>query len=142
MKKLSIKGDTIIEVLLAIAIVSLVLSGAYASARRSLVITQQNQERGEAIKLVEQQLERLKTKSSDPTKAIFAPGLTGPYHIVDNGTIVPGEGGFGIGNRYVIGITRKDSAGTYIFVVRGHWNRFGDNAESEMTMYYRVYPDL
>lgn len=60
MNKLNIRGDTIVEVLIAITVVSTVLGGAYASSNRSLNATRQSQERGEALKLAETQLERLK----------------------------------------------------------------------------------
>lgn len=58
---LSDTGDTIVEVLIAIIIVSAVLGGAYVSASRSLSVTRQSQERGEALKFAEEQVERLKT---------------------------------------------------------------------------------
>ncbi len=53
-------GDTIVEVLIAIAIVSLVLTGAYASTRRSRNAIQTAQEQGEALKIAESQLEYIK----------------------------------------------------------------------------------
>lgn len=56
-------GDTIVEVLIAMAIIGSVLGGAYATATRSLRIGIQAQERSEALKLVEGQLERLKYRS-------------------------------------------------------------------------------
>lgn len=63
-------GDTIIEVLIAMAVVSLVLGGAYATADTSLQNTQQAQERSEALKVVEMETEILNTasqlKSTDP----------------------------------------------------------------------------
>lgn len=58
------RGDTIVEVLLSLVIVSSVLAGAYVTSNRSFRNSQQSQERGEAIKFVEAQLERLKAQSS------------------------------------------------------------------------------
>lgn len=62
------KGDTIVEVLIAIAVLSLVLGGAYASSRRSLNATIQSQERSTALKIAEEQQEKIKyiTTSSGP----------------------------------------------------------------------------
>ena len=54
------KGDTIVEVLIAIAIVSLVLGGAFVSTRRSSTAVRTAQERGEALKFAEKQVELLK----------------------------------------------------------------------------------
>lgn len=58
------RGDTIIEVLIAIAIVSLVLVGAYVSVNKNTAINQDTQERSVAQKLVEGQIELLRTQSA------------------------------------------------------------------------------
>ncbi len=56
-------GDTIIEVLLAITVISTILGGAFVTANRSLQNMRQAQERGEALKLIEGQVEKLKALS-------------------------------------------------------------------------------
>jgi prepilin-type N-terminal cleavage/methylation domain-containing protein len=53
-------GDTIVEVLIAIAIVSLVLVGAYASTNHNVAISQDTQEHGQALQLVQGQVEFLR----------------------------------------------------------------------------------
>src|SRR6056297_3410972 len=58
------RGDTIIEVLLAMSVIGLVLGSSYGIANRSLSIGREAQERTEALNLVETQLERLRTASS------------------------------------------------------------------------------
>ncbi len=63
-QKLSSKGDTIVEVLIAIAIVSVVLAGAFAATRRSANATRTAQEQGEALKLAESQVELIKGAAS------------------------------------------------------------------------------
>lgn len=60
MKKINNFGDTIIEVLIAIAVLSVVLGGAYAISSRSLAGVRKAQEHTEALKYAEQQTERLK----------------------------------------------------------------------------------
>lgn len=62
--RLNIVGDTIVEVLIATAIVSLILSGAYATSTRSLKTTRQAEERVEALKYTESQVERLRIAST------------------------------------------------------------------------------
>ncbi len=54
------EGDTIVEVLISIAIISLVLTISYSLSNRSSQYIQQSQERGEAQKISEQQLELLR----------------------------------------------------------------------------------
>ena len=67
-KRSNQRGDTIVEVLLAIAIIGAVLGGAYVAANRNSMINRASQERLEAIKIAEGQLERLKAKAaSDST---------------------------------------------------------------------------
>ena len=57
-------GDTMIEVFFAMAVLSAVLGGAYVAASRALQLGRLAQERGEATKLVETQIERLKYLAS------------------------------------------------------------------------------
>lgn len=63
-KRSNQRGDTIVEVLLAIAIIGAVLGGAYVVANRNTMINRASQERLEAIKVAEGQLERLKAKAA------------------------------------------------------------------------------
>lgn len=55
-------GDTIIEVLLAMSIIGLVLGAAFGIANRSVQIGQNAQERTEALKIAESQLELFKSE--------------------------------------------------------------------------------
>ena len=65
------RGDTIVEVLIAIAIVSLTLTGAYASVNRSSNATRTAQERGEALKWAESQVEQIKASKNLPGTGSF-----------------------------------------------------------------------
>lgn len=65
MIKLHQTGDTIVEVLIAIAIVGTVLAGAFASSNRSLQSNSRSQERAEALRVAEQQLELLQSAVAD-----------------------------------------------------------------------------
>ena len=68
MTKVNQLGDTIVEVLVAMAIVGIVLAGAFAASNRSQKSTQQAQEHTTALKIAEGQLELLKA-SSNPDQA-------------------------------------------------------------------------
>ncbi len=71
-------GSTIIEVLTALMIISVVITGAYATASRSSSITRQSQERTQATKVAEQQIESIKS-------IITAGGTIGSdYFCIDN----------------------------------------------------------
>lgn len=81
-KPLNARGDTIVEVMIAIAILAAVLGGAYAAAGRSLRIARQSEERGTALKLAEGQLEKLKALAPDPANNMFSAAT----FCIDDGT--------------------------------------------------------
>lgn len=56
------RGDTIIEVLLAMSVVGIVLGAAFGIANRSIALGQDAQERTEALKMAESQLELFKSQ--------------------------------------------------------------------------------
>lgn len=60
------RGDTIIEVLISIAVASLVLASAYAISNRNLVTTQDTQEHSQALQIVQQQIEGLRALAATP----------------------------------------------------------------------------
>jgi len=81
------RGDTIVEVLISIAVVSMVLAGAYVTTQRSLIATRAAQERSNALKLGQGQLEQLKGIISSNPNSIFGPGAPTPF-CISGGTVV------------------------------------------------------
>ena len=76
MKKLHSRGDTIIEVMIVVAIIGLAMSIAYATVSRSLQSARQAQENAEATSLAQAQIEQLRglsPKHTDPALTIFRP---------------------------------------------------------------------
>lgn len=160
MLKLHQKGDTIVEVLLAIAVASAVLGGAFVSANRSFQGVRQSQERGEALELIEAQLERLKAAAKDDTKGIFPssspnafclldtpalgranlPGSTLPALGADNFGAYPVGCRQGAGGRYNLAIQRVDiSGGAVNFIATARWDRVSGGRD-EVRIVYRAYP--
>lgn len=72
MKQLNNHGDTIVEVLIAILVVSSILAGGFVSARRSQSAIRSTQERVEALKVAEGQLERLKAAATSTDSPVFS----------------------------------------------------------------------
>ena len=72
------RGDTLVEVMVAIVIVATVIGGAYVVSNRSLQSTRGAQERGNALKLAEAQIEQLKSIISQDDTQIF--GVGKPTH--------------------------------------------------------------
>lgn len=145
-------GDTIVEVLLAIAITSIVLAGAYVAVDRSMRATRSAQERGEAVKVAEAQIERLKYLNfSNPAFDIYNQAspfcLTSTLElklITDVSSDAPDPGGCQFSGRYVASITRDPATGVH--QIRVLWeNITGSNTVTgypgfdEIKMFYRVY---
>lgn len=61
------RGDTIVEVMFALAVLGAVLGGAYVVVSRNVITNQSSQERLQAIKIAEAQFERLKIRSVTDT---------------------------------------------------------------------------
>jgi Tfp pilus assembly protein PilV len=59
------RGDTIVEVLIAVAVVSLVLAGSYAIANRNLRTIQDTQEHAQALQLAQREVEGLRALAGD-----------------------------------------------------------------------------
>jgi prepilin-type N-terminal cleavage/methylation domain-containing protein len=53
-------GDTIVEVLIAMAVISLVLATSYAITNRNINVNQDTQERNQAQQIVQRQIEELR----------------------------------------------------------------------------------
>jgi prepilin-type N-terminal cleavage/methylation domain-containing protein len=159
MKRLNKRGDTIVEVLIAIAIISVVLAGAYISANHTLNNSRQSQERNEAIKVAEGQLERLKGFASSGDQTIFTTPNT--FCVDDTNAIVtatnPPAGsvpaldsdnfgsyqgactGQGLGNLFNV-VVERNGGNANQFSVFIRWDRAGGNARDEVKIVDRIYP--
>lgn len=126
-------GDTIVEVLIAMAVVSSILAGAYASSNKSLNANLQAQERAVATKVVEAQLEQLKTIAANPAPNIFTE--PSPF-CINSGTVVSGSCITTNGIEYTTSIYRNGN----IFTVQATWDRAGGGTQERLDMVYRVYP--
>jgi len=133
MLALNRRGDTIVEVLIAIAIVSLVLTAAYVITTKNTVATQANQERIQAQHLVEAQIEALRAQGSLPAgDNCFAANGAGASGSACNGLTATGSGA-----SYSASITGPTS-GVYTIAVK--WSSLNGRAanDSNVTMYYRL----
>lgn len=150
-------GDTIIEVLIAVVVVGLAIAISYGIASRSLRLARQSQERVEAVKLTEGQVERLKSIASGTDQAkkndIF--DGSGVFCIDDNNNPTADFGG-----TYGQDIKTTDTAltgypaacqkglyklaidrvGTNEFQATTRWFSLGSNTTETMTIRYRLYP--
>lgn len=129
--KLGSKGDTIIEVLLSIAVMSMVLSASYGLANRSSQSNRQSQERAEAQKIGEEQLELLRgyisedTQWNNATDVCFRADDPATTTVDETGQITDQTSdcqGRGPGGRYNVKITAAgDPAAGYVYTIDTNW---------------------
>lgn len=99
-------GDTIIEVMIAIAIVSGVLGATFAISNKAFRSTQANHERFQAQMFANQQAEWIKSYSVDNSAALLANGST--FCMVDAATFVASsDSRCTLQSLYVITVTPK-----------------------------------
>lgn len=163
------RGDTIVEVLVSVAALSLVLSASYALANRSSQATRQAQERGESFKLAESQLERFKEYLTVPSSDNPEPADGDVFCVIPKPVVIPSDNGKIILDKFVAPalppanaqdeLTAQFSAfgahpgcvsgfyNTFIertgntYTVHTRWNAVTGRGIDEATMVYRVYPD-
>lgn len=86
--RLTQTGDTLVEVLIAMVIVSSVLGSAFVVVNRSTQNVRQAQEREEALGLLQGQVERMKVAAKDPTKQSSIFGASSKFCVNSLGNIV------------------------------------------------------
>lgn len=124
------KGDTIVEVLLATAIISLVLVVAYSITSKNTLNLQNNAERVQAQHLVEGQIEALKANDGLVGGTCFKDGSPA------SGTDCQPDDVAGSGADYQLKVTPTATADTY--AVSATWTSLDSNTPSDVTMYYRL----
>lgn len=140
------RGDTIIEVLISITVVSSVLGITFATMNRNLQITRALQERTEASKYAESQLEALKVYTDSNT---VTPGgsfcLDGIIRVPLGATpaATAAAESFAIypalcvqQSIYHLGIVPQPIPKLYRVYVR--WDKVGGGGREEVVMSYRV----
>lgn len=143
------RGDTIVEVLISITVVSLILGSAFITTNKSLQATRSTQERSNALKLAESQVEQLKGAIANPTTAatIFSSTLfclytppAGPLSVVTlpatNCTVDTGGTPTINEPKFNLSITRVGND----FTVKSTWNNLsGTTTLQQVTIKYRAY---
>jgi len=141
------RGDTLVEVLIAIAVISLILGGAFVTTNRNLQSTRQAQERGNAQKLVESQIEQVKNIVGSNPDSIFGTGVPASFCVNAAGAVVVSSNAACAVNAsgaattaepiYRLAITRSGNT----FTVNNTWSKLisGGGTTNNVQMKYRVY---
>lgn len=130
MIKISNKGETIVEVLISIAVVGGVLAGSYYLLNRSYRQTQDSVERTVATKIGESNIEMLRTVQK---VKLEAPAYN-PFCLSSTAVLLPTtDTSCKIDDKYNVSIS-KNSTSTYLIKVE--WDGL-IYAKEDLTLYYR-----
>lgn len=145
-------GDTIVEVLIAIAVVSGVLGATYSIMNKNMLLVRDNQERTEASKLAQSQLEVLKNTWDHTNPKDFPNQHNVSFCFAEDSSIIylsaalpaleMGEdnlseyaGGCVREEIYHVGVRYNAAPKTYTVTVR--WDKIG-GGRNEVAMVYRL----
>lgn len=84
-------GDTLVEVLICILLVSTILTGAYVTTNSSSQAVRDSQEHAEALKLLQGQVEQVKSSANQPSPNVFDQPVATPF-CMTNGAVVQAVG--------------------------------------------------
>lgn len=134
-------GDTIVEVLIAIAVVGAVLGSSFAVINHMLNNAQQAKEHEEALELLEGQVEMLKVAAKNttpPTIFTFSPSgsfcLNSGVDVVSTSDPACSQG---TSNRYHLSVSRNGSTNTFYAYAKWAGPTGG---QEQVNLIYRVYP--
>lgn len=153
------KGDTIVEVLIAMAVVSSVMAGAFTVSQKSTLAVRDSQERGEMLHILQGQVELVRSialsevasssgiYSDSPQNFCINPATKARVTFTgSNANSLPplqsdpldytGVCG-NISGRYNVAINYD--GGKDVFIFTGRWDRVG-GGKSGMQLAYRVEP--
>lgn len=151
------RGDTIVEVLVCLAVLGAVLGGAYVTANRNTLINQASQERLAAVKLAEAQIERLRVAAEvDPAvlnmAAAFCLPPSSPFAVVGAGdarcrmTAAEAPAAAGSTPRYAVQVQRETQTTVASLTSRRYrvtveWDNISGSASGRdrVDTYYEVY---
>lgn len=153
MRRLNQAGDTIVEVLVVVAVISLVLVVSFTTSNRSLKSIQDAQEHGVAQELVTSQIEELRTLAASTTDSnhnvfTYPSGfcVTAALDLSAASTAAckVDSGGHATTDQpqYNIQVTRSSCGSGCLFTVQTTWPSIIDGSTNNVTMYYRFYEGL
>ena len=136
-KRFSQRGDTLVEVLLALAIIGLILGVTYGTASRSVRTGRFAQEQTEALKIAESQLELVKLIAGSSQSATVFADPDNSFCITGTPPAATNPCTTGL---YTTNVSYDDTTST--FTVRVSWVREGALAADtppEVKLLYRIF---
>lgn len=129
------RGDTIVEVLIAIAVISAVLAGAFTVTQRSSQAVRSSQERGEMLHLLQGQVEGVRALALAPGGENSPVYSSAAFCINNSGQHTPAGTAcnFGTDNRYRVTVNYDSTSDVFTF--NGQWDGPNGNPQSARLLY-------
>ncbi|HSW80019.1 MAG TPA: prepilin-type N-terminal cleavage/methylation domain-containing protein [Candidatus Saccharimonadales bacterium] len=143
-KRLSHRGDTLVEVLIALAIISAILGGAFTVTRSSILAVHDSGEHQTAWSLAQTQLEKLKSRADSDPDSVFS---TDGNFCISHGSAVSlatdaecsvDSSGIPTTTQPVYNESIAYNSSTSIFTITINWPRIG-GGNDQVQMSYRLY---
>lgn len=135
-------GDTIIEVLISICILSVILAGSYVVANHSLQTGIDAAQRSEALALAQKQVEYIKYAANDSTAptnllSAYEPSTNAPFCIVGTDPLnTPIQS-----TPCQVGVVPYKISTSYTnpaFTITINWDAVSGHGQSQMILYYKL----
>lgn len=141
LKRLTNRGDTIVEVMIVLTVLSLALSISYATASRSLTQARQAQENTEATTFAQSQIEQLRnnftiTDTLNPKYIYKLPPQTFCINNSNGEVVAVTDLACIKNNLYNVSISYN---GDSTFIVTVVWDDLSSNGQSSVNMSYRLH---
>lgn len=135
---LNSRGDTIIEVMIVLAVLGLAIGIAYATANRSLLGARQAQENTQATEIIQAQAEYLRSMAANPSSSADYIYRAGTFCIGSNGHVTTSSCNLGEASRYTISVTWSSNP-TDKFTIKATWADITGHGNDTDTLVYRVH---
>ena len=152
-KKISKRGDTIVEVLLTIAIIASVLAGAFTVTQKSAIAVRDSQERSEMLQILQGQVERVRylaLKTSSTTDPLYNSGYfcinTTNSRVNFSGPLTDNYSNYhanckslGTAGLYNVAVSYNPSPTSEVFTFIGTWDSL-NGSKGNVQLSYRIPP--
>lgn len=133
-------GDTIVEVMISLLVISSILAGAFVVTRTSQKNVRSSQEHNIAVNLLQGQMENLREAAINPSNLST---LTGSGSFCFSGGAIQTAPGPDCTKQQLYDISIKnvgeDSNGNYTFRGSADWDRVGGGGRNNVTLLYRLH---
>ena len=144
MMRLRQRGDSIVEVIIVLAVLSLALSIAYATSNQSLLATRQAQENSQATEILRSQMETIRSYAANDSASSNYIFRTTKFCIDSSGAVkdISPAGPCTQRNLYTIAIQYvASSAGSRdTFTATATWPDAQGHGDDVVTLLYRLRP--